>query len=431
MTLGAYAGLLRRNRNFRLVWFSQIISEIGDWFYSVAVLSFVIQATGSARLMSLAFVMQVFPQVISSPFAGVLNDRISRRRIMISTDWARAVIVLAMLLVRGPGMIWLLYILLFLETVMWALFEPARTASIPNMTEGEDTAVANALSSATWAVAFAIGSGIGGIVQAYFGRDSVFVIDSLSFVASALLLTRTRYHEPHLEGQHPLSWRDFVNYGEILDGFRYARRDRERFRTMFVKTGLGFLGVNWIALPLLGEREFPVHLPGVSDSSAGTLGMSFLLSARGVGAMVGALAGSAWAGIVLWRLRNNIGIGFCLGAAGYFLLSFAPNFAIAALCVILSHAGGSMAWTASTTLLQKITEDKFRGRVFSSEYAMSMSVLAAITYASGVAIDAGWSVRAVCAVAGGLILLPAIWWFATAASSDPQASSSGTDRSRL
>jgi hypothetical protein len=88
-----------------------------------------------------------------------------------------------------------------------------------------------------------------------------------------------------------------------------------------------------------------------------------------------------------------------------------------------------MAWTASTTLLQKITEDKFRGRVFSSEYAMSMSILAAITYASGVAIDAGWSVRAVCAVAGGLILAPALWWFATAAaSSDLPASSSGTDR---
>ena len=81
MTIAAYGALIRRNRNFRLVWISQIISEIGDWFYSVAVLSFVIQTTGSARSMAFAFVMQVLPQVISSPFAGVLNDRISRRSI--------------------------------------------------------------------------------------------------------------------------------------------------------------------------------------------------------------------------------------------------------------------------------------------------------------------------------------------------------------
>ncbi len=424
MTIGAYATLLGRNRNFRLVWFAQIISEIGDWFYSVAVLSYVIQATGSARSMAFAFVMQVLPQVISSPFAGVLNDRISRRRIMISTDWARAGIVLSMLLVRGPQMIWLLYILLFFETVMWALFEPARTASIPNMTEGEDTAIANALSSATWAVAFAVGAGIGGVVQAYFGRQAVFVIDSISFVCSALLLSRTRFHEPHTVGQARLSIRDFFNYSEIFEGFRYARQDPARLRTMFVKAGLGFLGINWIALPLLGEHEFPVHLPGVSASDAGTLGMSFLLSARGFGAMIGAIAGSAYAGIVFTRLRQNIGMGFCLGAIGYFALSTAPSLIAASLCVIVAHMGGSMAWTASTTLLQKITEDKYRGRVFSSEYAMSMAVLSAITYGCGTAIDAGWPVRTVCAVSGATILLPAGLWFI---SSRP-ASSSGTDQ---
>jgi MFS family permease len=430
VTIGAYASLVRRNRNFRLVWTSQIISEIGDWFYSVAVLSFVIQTTGSAKSMAFAFVMQVLPQVVTSPFAGMLNDRISRRSIMIGTDWCRAAIVLSMLLVRGPEMIWLLYILLFLETVMWALFEPARTASIPNITEGEDVAVANALSSATWAVAFALGSGLGGIVQAYFGRQSVFVIDSLSFMVSALLLSRTRFHEPHTVGQSPLSWRDLWNHTGIVDGFRYAGQDRARMYTLFVKAGLGLMGVNWVALPLLGDREFQVQLPGVSASDAGTLGMGFLLSARGAGAMIGALAGSAWAGVNLERLRRNIGYGFILGAAGYLLLSMAPNFLVAVLCVILAHAGGSITWTSSTTLLQKITADRYRGRVFSSEYAMSMTVLSLVTFACGAAIDAGWRVRHVCAVAGASILVPAILWaiVCRGAVAVVPVSSSGTDQ---
>jgi MFS family permease len=410
VTVGAYARVLRTNRNFRLLWFSQIISEIGDWFYSVAVLSFVIHATGSATSMAFAFVMQVLPQVITSPVAGALNDRLSRRSIMIFTDYMRAAIVISMLLVQGPGQMWLLYILLFAETVMWALFEPARTASIPNITAGEETAIANALSSATWAVSFAVGSGLGGIVQAYFGRESVFVIDSLSFLVSALLISRTRFEEPHTVGQKPLSWRDLFDYSEIAEGFRYARQDKTRLYTMFVKAGMGLMGVNWIVLPLLGERVFPVQLPGVSASDSGTLGMSFLLSARGVGAFAGALAGSAYAGIAIPRLRQNIALGFCLGSLGYFLLSAAPNFAVAALCVMIAHAGGSICWTSSTTLLQKITEDKFRGRVFSSEYAMSMLVLSTVTYACGVAIDAGWSPQQVCAISGVVILIPAAAW---------------------
>jgi hypothetical protein len=203
-----------------------------------------------------------------------------------------------------------------------------------------------------------------------------------------------------------------------------ASNDPARFRTMFVKAGLGLMGINWIVLPLLGEREFPVKLPGVAASDAGTLGMSFLLSARGVGAFLGAIAGSTFAGIVLARLRINIGAGFLLGAIGYFSLSQAPNFIVAAMSVIIAHAGGSMAWTASTTILQKITEDKYRGRVFSSEYAMSMTVLSTVTYACGVAIDAGWPVRTVCAITSAILVLPTVAWFIA---SGP-VSSSGTNQ---
>ena len=411
MTFGSYARLVSANRNFRLLWFAQIISEIGDWFYSIAVLSFVIQTTGSARSMAFAFVMQVLPQVLASPFAGILNDRLSRRRIMIATDWARAVIVLAMLLVRGPGTIWLLYLLLFLETTMWALFEPARTASIPNFTEGEETAVANALSSATWAVAFALGAGLGGIVQAYFGRPAVFVIDSISFACSALLLTRLQFHEPHAEGHPPMGIADLFDYSGIRDGFRYARASKQRLSAMFVKAGLGLMGVNWVLLPVLGQTLFPVHLPGVAASEAGTLGMSFLLSARGAGAMAGSILGAVRAGNSPSILRQNILIGFCLGSIGYLLLGLAPGLAIALLCVFIAHAGGSAAWTGSTTLLQQLTEDKFRGRVFSSEYAMSMVVISIASYSCGAAIDAGWPVRTICFVSGIAVLTPALLWW--------------------
>src|SRR5437588_1738595 len=96
----AYARLVGDNRNFRRLWFAQIISEIGDWFYSLAVYSLILDLTGSARLVGLAVVVQVLPQTLIAPTAGVVNDRMSRKRVMIVADLARVAIVLGMMLVR-------------------------------------------------------------------------------------------------------------------------------------------------------------------------------------------------------------------------------------------------------------------------------------------------------------------------------------------
>ena len=128
MTLVSYGRLIRGNRNFRLLWLAQIVSELGDWFYSVAILSFLLELTGSAQMVAFAFMMQVLPQCLMAPTAGVINDRISRRNVMIFADYARAGIVLSMMLVRSRDTLWLLFVLLFSETVCFALFEPGRSA---------------------------------------------------------------------------------------------------------------------------------------------------------------------------------------------------------------------------------------------------------------------------------------------------------------
>src|SRR5216684_2747386 len=119
MLLASYLRLLRTNRNFRLLWLAQIVSELGDWFYSVAIFSFLLQMTGSAQMVAFAFMMQVLPQCFLAPTAGFINDRISRKKVMIYSDWARAAIVLAMMLVRTRESLWLLFVLLFLETACW------------------------------------------------------------------------------------------------------------------------------------------------------------------------------------------------------------------------------------------------------------------------------------------------------------------------
>lgn len=408
--LSDYARLVRTNRNFRLMWVAQIVSEMGDWFYSVAIFAFLLQTKGTAQSVAFAFVLQVLPQCFAAPMAGVINDRLSRKKVMIFADWMRAGIVLSMLLVRSQDMVWLLYVLLFLETVMWALFEPARSAVVPNITSKEELLSANALTAATWSFNFAVGSALGGFVAALASRNTVFVLNSLSFVLSAILITRMRFHEPHIGNQAPLRLSDLADFTPIVEGMKYVLRDVRLAVTMLVKAGLSVMGTNWVIIPILGERTFPVSVAGFNAEQASTLGMSILMAARGAGAVFGALGSSSVAGSSQPRLRRSIFAGFLLSAAGYLALAGAPNIWLACLTLIVAHAGGSIIWTASATLMMEQTEDRFRGRVFSAEFALSMGTLAAVSYAGAYLLDHHMTVRMLCLWTGVGLLVPAFVW---------------------
>jgi MFS family permease len=414
-SLAAYGRLLRENRDFRLLWTAQIVSEIGDWFYTVALYSLLLELTGSASAIGMAVVLQLLPQVFAAPTAGVLNDRMPRRTVMIFADICRAVIVAAMLLVRSPDLVWLVWVLLFLETLMWALFEPGRSALIPQLVRSDDELlVANALSSTTWAFNLAIGAGLGGLVAYAFGRQTVFVLNALSFVGSALLLTAMRVRETHCDSLPPFRGVDLVDFKPIVEGVRYVVRDPRRLTTLLVKAGMGLLGAHWVILPIFGERVFPmaVHLPGAQahTSSAGTLSMSLLFGSRGVGSLAGSYFAGAWARNSEARMRAGITAGFFLVAVSYAALSAAPNIWLACLAVALGHAGTSIAWVFSTTILQGLTEDRFRGRVFSADFAGLFLSMSAVSYLAGRLVDQGVSVRVIAFATGATALLPAVLW---------------------
>src|SRR6202008_4129614 len=109
----------------------------------------------------LAVVLQVLPQTLIAPIAGVVNDRLRRKDVMIAADVLRMVVVLGVLVAGTPAMVWLIYPLLFLETLGWAFFEPGRTAVVPSITGEEDMVVANTMMASTWSFCLAIGSSLG------------------------------------------------------------------------------------------------------------------------------------------------------------------------------------------------------------------------------------------------------------------------------
>ena len=410
VTLAGLARLVRQNANFRRLWLAQIVSELGDWFYTLAIYTLLLQLTGKASSVGLALVLQVLPQTLIGPSAGVVNDRVKRKRVMITADLVRMIIVLSMLLVRSKSMVWLVYPLLLLETIMAAFFEPARSSVIPNITPREDVLLANTLSSTTWSLNLAIGATVGGLVGALLGRDAVFILNGLSFLGSALLIGRMRFSEPHAENGKPFRLRELVDFSPLVEGLEYVRGQRRLLGTMFAKAGLLTIGPGWVLFTVMGQRLFPVHWHGIDPQRGAMLGMSLLLGGRGLGAFVGPLVMAPWAGNRESKLRSGIFGGFLLCCAGYTLFGAAPTLTTACLCLALAHFGGSTIWVFSTTLLQLQTDDRFRGRVFAAELGLCMFTIAAGAFVAGLLVDHGFNPRSVASGAGLLMLVPAAAW---------------------
>ena len=410
ISLSAYLRLVRFNHNFRRLWLAQIVSEIGDWFYTLAIYSLLLQLTGRASSVALALVLQVLPQTFIGPAAGVVNDRVRRKRVMITADLARMVIAFAMPLVRSRSTVWMVYPLLLLETLMAAFFEPARSAVIPNITPREDVILANTLSSATWSVNLFIGASLGGVVAALFGRDVVFVLNALSFLASAMFIRRMSFEEPHAQLAAPLRARDALDFSPVVEGVRYVRKDRRLLTAVFAKAGELMIGPSWVLFTVMGHQYFHVRLRGIDPQRGAMLGMSLLLGARGIGAVVGPLFSARWAGQSDQRLRLGILMGYLEIGAGYLGLGMSPNVWVACVWIVLAHCGGSTVWVFSTTLLQLHTEDRFRGRVFSADLGFSMLTIAIGAYVCGAFLDWGVSARVVASATGLVMVVPAILW---------------------
>src|SRR4051812_12373330 len=316
---------------------AQAISEMSDWFYALAIYNLLLELTGRAEAVALAVILQVLPQSLIGPTAGVVNDRLSRKQVMIVTDLARVVIVLCMLFARTPATVWIVYPLLFVETLMASFFEPARSAVIPNVVSQEETTIANTLSATTWSFDLAVGAMFGGIVAAWLGRDAVFVLNAFSFLGSAWLIWRMRFTEPHLNAA-PFHIRELVSLAPVMDGVHYMMRDRRLFASVFLKAGVGILGSSFVLLPVMGERLFPLRSITTDSHRASVLAMSVLMGARGLGALIGPLGLAQWAGINLRRLRGGSLLGYAMYGAGYLLVSQAHGIGMACFGIMTAHA---------------------------------------------------------------------------------------------
>ena len=399
------SSVLRTNRNFRLLFLGQAISQLGDWFNSVAVFALLLDLTGSATAVAWMMIVQFLPMAIVGPLAGVVVDRVDRKRLMIAADLFRGVMILGLLLVRHREEVWIAYVVTAVCVSAQGFFEPARTATIPNVTSADELMPANALSSAMWSAMLAAGASVGGLVTALSGRNVAFILNAASFFASAIFISQTRFNSTPPKVVRPAGLATMTGMPDLIEGIRYVRSKSHVAALMFVKAGWGLAGGVLLLLTIFGQRIFPV-----GSTSAGGIGI--LYGARGIGAGLGPIALRWILGQKPQTLRRSIGPAYFIVGGFYVLLAGAPNLPLAALCVLCAHFGGSILWVFSTVLLQMEVPDRFRGRVFAAELAFVTLTSSISSYLTAVALDrAGWSPRMLSFTLGAMFCIPALIWF--------------------
>ena len=397
MSVSNIPGLLRRNPNLRALWLGQIVSQLGDWFNAIALYSLLYELTGTATSVALVIVLQLLPASFVTPFVGMVVDRFDRRKIMIAADIVRGVVILGLLLVRTPGTVWIAYAVLIVAVSATGFFEPAKSATIPTVVAREDLVTANALSTATWSVMLAVGASIGGLVAAAFGRNTTFILNSLSFFASAFFVMRVQ-----APARMPVA--SAGGFRPFIDGFRYLRANRDVASIALIKAGWSTVGGALLILTVLGQKVFPIH-------GSGDAGTGVLYAARGIGALAGSWLVTHLAMRSTHRLLTLVPVAYFLAGGFYAVIGLAPNIWVAAALVVGAHACGSVLWVAANVLLQLKSPDEFRGRVFSAELAALTIVQAASSYITGRLLDVWHFDPRHLAVACGLVLwIPGTIW---------------------
>lgn len=402
-----YLELLRRNRNFRQIWLGQVVSQMGDWFNTIALYSIVLTLTGSGRAVGLVLVARFLPTVFAGPLSGVIADRYSRRTIMIVSDLLRAVIVLGFLIIRRPDQVWLIYVLTVLQLVCSSFFEPAKTAAIPSVVERRDLLVANAISAVTWSSMLTLGAAIGGLITGAFGTNAAFLLDSATYLVSAGLIVTVILPKRPVRVKSKLTIGKALGITDTFEGIRYVTQRPRVLALLLVKSAWGLGGGILALLAVFGERIFPIR-------GSGATGIGVLYAARGIGTAIGPIAARRFTGESQQSMQTAIGVAFFIGGVFYIGFGVSTNFALALVMLVIAHAGGSILWVNSTVLLQHAVEDNFRGRVFAADFALLTLTMAVSNYVTGELLDRfGYSPRAVTIGIGVLFLLPAVLWFVT------------------
>jgi MFS family permease len=368
--------LLRQNPNYRYTWMAQVVSEIGDYFNNIAVFALVMEKSGSGLVVTGVMLSRAIPAVLAGPVAGVLLDRLDRKRIMIASDLIRALIALAFVLTIHQPRAWLLYVLSAALMFASPFFTAGRAAILPTIATPDELHAANSLTQTTQWATLTAGTLLAGYSAAWLGYHWAFVLNSLSFLFSAFAIWRITApggfrvkREAMAPGMRP--------WHEYRAGLSYMR-------SVPLMVGMAMISVGWslgggaaqILFALFGEQVFHRGASGIG-SIWGFAGIGLL-----IGGAIGHITGRS---VSFGGYKRTVTLSYLLHGAAYMLFSQAETYAAALVFMMFSRVGMAVTSVLNNAQLLRHTPDKFRGRVFSTMESIRWSVMMVSMSAAGIA----------------------------------------------
>ncbi|ASF39169.1 MFS transporter [Halobacillus halophilus] len=246
---------------------SGIISGVGDRFSQVAVLTLILQVTGSGMAVGTALGMRIFPYLFLSPIGGKAADRIAPQYLMIAADLLRIPFALSFALIESDKDMWMAFTGIFVLSCGEAFYQPIRKSTIGKITEPSQLTVVNGLEQFRTGVVLILGSVTGGAAAYFFGTDIVFVFNAVSFAAAAFLIRKLEVKKnPVQENSEPprieMKARDWLSTGILLVVF-----------------------IQWLGAGMDGIFNVMISVYAVEIFSSGELGVGLLYGALGTGLM--------------------------------------------------------------------------------------------------------------------------------------------------
>jgi MFS family permease len=390
------------NRNFRLFFGGQLVSQAGTWMQSVAIVWVVLHLTGSGLALGLVTAAEFLPILLLGAWAGVVADRVDHHRMMMATQTAFLALAttLALLVLSGRASVPVLFALSLVFGTINAFDNPVRRALVTELVPASDVANAVGLNSALMTGSRVVGPALAGVLIAGPGAGIAFALNAVTYLAvlAALArLDRSRFRP---------SPRVARAKGQLRDGFRYVRRSPELLLPLVMMAVIGTFAFNYqVTLPLMAERTF--------GGTATTF--TLLFSTLSLGSVAGALVVAH---------KRELGVGFMVRtgaglAASTTALALAPTLPLALLAALAVGYTNVGLISGANAVVQLRAAPEMRGRVLA---LLSVVFLGSIPIGSPVIGWVGQEVGPRAALAVGAVATAAVVvWTARAARRAPAA----------
>ena len=339
-------------RDFRLLWAGSFFDNVAIWLQLLSLGWLVYGLTGSVVLSGTVAGLRGLPTLFIGPWAGVVADRLDRRKLVIFFQVILAVLagIFAVIVATDVVEWWHAFVYAAVTSVCFAFIMPIRQALVANTAPPGNLGNAYALSAMTITVNRLIGGMLGGLLITTVGIKWNFYVESGAYILTALLLIpmRTPYAEPHTAGRASV-------LKDLVEGMRYIWSDNRIILHLMILSMI----LTWVFLPI--PALLPAYASRVLNSEANVGG--YLLAAQGVGG-IAATVGIATLGFVFGKGRLGL-LALITGSTAVLVLA-QSNWLVLSLCMLVIFGISQSCFIVSNnTLVQTLVPDTLRGRITS------------------------------------------------------------------